>query len=147
MRRLALLGTIFGGLAIAAAACRESPVQPLPNGAIVPGGAAFATTSTATTCENLIYPYTLCAYSYRPQLCAALNNTNGPSGYTITGIPYGSRKVDATFVRTAYPDPVGARETAKVYLPGSSYPPSVMTFPIVTQAQIDSNALCPPPSA
>ncbi|MFN2566321.1 MAG: hypothetical protein ABR499_15090 [Gemmatimonadaceae bacterium] len=98
----------------------------------------FATTSTTPSCTDLIYPYTLCATSYRPELCAALN-TPYPGSTTIYKIPYGSRTVDATFKRVS---PDASQETAKTYYPSGALQ-SVMTFRAVTQAQIDSPALCP----
>jgi len=110
MRRLALVGVAVLGLVTGAAACGSSPVQPgspIAAADIEPsyGKRKGSPTPTVASCENLVYPYTLCASTYRPALCEALNN-----GGTIERIPYGSRMITATFARLA--DGAGAQETA-----------------------------------
>jgi hypothetical protein len=141
MKRLALLGAAVLGLVTGAAACGSSPVQPGSPIAAADIEASYGkkkgSTPTVASCENLVYPYTLCASTYRPALCEALNN-----GGTIERIPYGSRMITATFVRLA--DGAGAQETAITYLPYyPAYPPSSITLPVIAQAQIDSPGLCP----
>lgn len=135
MRRIALLGTAVFGLAMAVAACGQSPVEPGTSTAAFDPAASFGkkgSTSTVTTpmCESLVYPTSLCYPANRPALCAALR-AEGTFDHAVVGRPAKEefKKVDGKSVETVYiPRPYGL-------------PPTILTFTI-TSAQIESASLC-----
>jgi hypothetical protein len=135
MRRIALLGTAVFGLAMAVAACGQSPVEPGTSTAAADVTPSFGrkgsnTTVTAPMCESLVYPTSLCYPANRPALCAALRS-EGTFYEAVVG-----RAAKQEFKRGE------GKSVETVYIPRPyGLPPTVMTFTI-TDAQIESAALC-----
>lgn len=135
MRRIALLGTAVFGLAMAVAACGQGPVEPGTSTAAADVAPSFGKKKspapvTAPSCESLVYPTSLCYPANRPALCAALRG-EGTFYEAVVGRPATEefKRGDGRSVETVYiPRPYGL-------------PPTVLTFTI-TDAQIESAALC-----
>jgi hypothetical protein len=146
MRRLALLGATCIALAIAAAACGDTPVQPRG----VAGSelaASFATSSTSLVCENAVYPTSLCYPTKRPHLCAALRHGTPPVAAMTDSV--GTRSATETFVKNTSTG--GSRET--VTIPREGYPnyPTKLYFNIsatqISQICASTPDLGPVPTA
>jgi hypothetical protein len=131
MKRLALLGMAALGLASGIAACGSSPVEPGPTIAAVESP-LFAKKTSSPSCENLVYPTSLCYPQNRPALCAALRN-GGEFAHPVVGRP-----ATETFARNA--ENTGSVETVTIPRP-YGLPPSVLTFRI-SDSQIESASLC-----
>jgi len=135
MRRIALLGTGVFGLAMAVAACGQSPVEPGRSTAAVDAAPSFSRKGstqpvTAPTCESLVYPTSLCYPANRPALCAALR-AEGAFDHAVVGRPAKEefKRGEGKSVETVYiPRPYGL-------------PPTIMTF-TVTDQQIESAGMC-----
>jgi hypothetical protein len=135
MRRIALLGTAVFGLAMAVAACGQSPVEPGTSTAATAADPLFGKKGstqpvTQPTCESLVYPTSLCYPANRPALCAALR-AEGTFYEAVVGRPAKEefKQRDGKSVETVYiPRPYGL-------------PPTVLTFTI-TREQIESAGLC-----
>jgi hypothetical protein len=135
MRRIAILGSAVFGLAMAVAACGQSPVEPGTSTVAADVDPAFGRRGStkpvaAPMCESLVYPTSLCYPANRPALCAALRS-EGTFYEPVVGraATQEFKRGDGKSVETVYiPRPYGL-------------PPTVMTFTI-TDAQIESATLC-----